>query len=36
VLGDGSVVLIMDAEMLLRKAVRYERTFGAGKGAYAV
>jgi two-component system chemotaxis sensor kinase CheA len=36
VLGDGNVVLIMDAEMLLRKAVRYERTLGAGKGAYAV
>jgi two-component system chemotaxis sensor kinase CheA len=36
VLGDGKVVLIMDAEMLLRKAVRYERGQGAGKGAYAV
>jgi two-component system chemotaxis sensor kinase CheA len=34
VLGDGRVVLIMDAEMLLRKAVRYERAQGAGKGNY--
>jgi two-component system chemotaxis sensor kinase CheA len=36
VLGDGRVVLIMDAEMLLRKAVKHERAQGTGKGAYAV
>jgi two-component system chemotaxis sensor kinase CheA len=36
VLGDGRVVLIMDAGMVFRKAVRYERSNGTGKGAYAV
>jgi two-component system, chemotaxis family, sensor kinase CheA len=35
VLGDGRVVLIMDAEMVFRKAVKYERSKGNGKGAYA-
>jgi two-component system chemotaxis sensor kinase CheA len=36
VLGDGRVVLIMDAGMIFRKAVRYERSKGNGKGVYAV
>lgn len=36
VLGDGSVVLIMDAEMVFRKAVKYERAKGDGREAYAV
>jgi two-component system chemotaxis sensor kinase CheA len=35
VLGDGRVVLIMDAEMVFRKAIKYERGKGNGKGAYA-
>jgi two-component system chemotaxis sensor kinase CheA len=34
VLGDGNVALILDAEMLLRKAVRYERAQGTWKGTY--
>jgi len=36
VLGDGRVVLIMDAEMVFRKAVRYERGKGNSREAYAV
>jgi two-component system, chemotaxis family, sensor kinase CheA len=36
VLGDGRVVLIMDAEMVFRKAVKFERSKGNGRGAYAV
>ncbi|MBI3651550.1 MAG: chemotaxis protein CheA [Acidobacteria bacterium] len=36
VLGDGRVVLIMDAEMMFRKAVRHERTRGIEKRQYAV
>jgi two-component system chemotaxis sensor kinase CheA len=36
VLGDGRVVLIMDAETVFRKAIKYERGKGSGKGAYAV
>ena len=36
VLGDGRVVLIMDAGMVFRKAIRYERSKGSTKGAYAV
>lgn len=36
VLGDGRVVLIMDAEMVFRKAVRYERGKGNNREAYAV
>lgn len=36
ILGDGRLVLILDAERLLRKAVRYERDKGEGKGAYAI
>jgi two-component system chemotaxis sensor kinase CheA len=36
VLGDGRVVLIMDAGMVFRKAIRYERSKGSMKGAYAV
>ncbi len=36
VLGDGRVVLIMDAEMVFRKAVKYERGKGSRKEAYAV
>jgi two-component system chemotaxis sensor kinase CheA len=35
-LGDGQVVLIMDAEMVFRKAVKFERTRGDYKEAYAV
>ena len=35
VLGDGRVVLIMDAEMIFRKAIKYERSRGNGRGAYA-
>jgi two-component system chemotaxis sensor kinase CheA len=35
VLGDGQVVLIMDAEMIFQKAIKYERNRGNGKGAYA-
>ncbi|HMG33873.1 MAG TPA: chemotaxis protein CheA [Blastocatellia bacterium] len=31
VLGDGQVVLIMDAETLLRRAIRYERAQGQGR-----
>lgn len=34
VLGDGRVVLILDAGSLMRKAVRYERGRGSGIGAY--
>jgi two-component system chemotaxis sensor kinase CheA len=34
VLGDGRVVLILDAEMVFRKAVKYERSRGRGKGVY--
>jgi two-component system chemotaxis sensor kinase CheA len=34
VLGDGRVVLILDAGSLMRKAVRYERSRGSGIGAY--
>jgi two-component system chemotaxis sensor kinase CheA len=34
VLGDGRVVLILDAGALMRKAVRYERIRGSGIGAY--
>jgi two-component system, chemotaxis family, sensor kinase CheA len=36
VLGDGRVVLIMDAEMVFRKAVKYERARGNPREAYAV
>jgi two-component system chemotaxis sensor kinase CheA len=36
VLGDGRVVLIMDAEMVFRKAIRYERGKGSNREAYAV
>ena len=36
VLGDGSVVLIMDAEMVFRKAIKYERGKGNHREAYAV
>lgn len=36
VLGDGRVVLIMDAEMVFRKAVRHERAKGNYREAYAV
>jgi two-component system chemotaxis sensor kinase CheA len=36
VLGDGRVVLIMDAEMVFRKAIKYERAKGIGREAYAV
>jgi len=36
VLGDGRVVLIMDAEMVFRKAIKFERSKGHGRGAYAV
>ena len=36
VLGDGRVVLIMDAGMVFRKAIKWERGRGAGKGVYAV
>jgi two-component system chemotaxis sensor kinase CheA len=36
VLGDGSVVLIMDAGMIFRKAIKFERGNGAGKEAYAI
>ena len=36
VLGDGRVVLIMDAEMVFRKAVKYERARGNYREAYAV
>ena len=36
VLGDGRVVLIMDAEMVFRKAIKYERTKGNYREAYAV
>lgn len=36
VLGDGRVVLIMDAEMIFRKAVKYERGKGNSREAYAV
>lgn len=35
VLGDGRVALIMDAEMLFRRAVRHERNKGAAREAYA-
>ena len=36
VLGDGRVALIMDAEMVFRRAVKYERNKGNGRQAYAV
>jgi len=36
VLGDGRVVLIMDAEMVFRKAVKYERGKESHREAYAV
>lgn len=36
VLGDGQVVLIMDAEMVFRKAIKYERGKGNHREAYAV
>jgi two-component system chemotaxis sensor kinase CheA len=36
VLGDGRVVLIMDAEMLFRRALKHERNKGAAREAYAV
>src|SRR5215510_71323 len=36
VLGDGRVVLIMDAEMVFRKAVKYERGKVVQREAYAV
>ena len=36
VLGDGRVVLIMDAEMVFRKAIKYERAKGNDRQAYAV
>jgi two-component system chemotaxis sensor kinase CheA len=36
VLGDGRVVLIMDAEMVFRKAIKYERGKGNNREAYAV
>jgi two-component system chemotaxis sensor kinase CheA len=35
VLGDGRVALIMDAEMLFRRAVRHERNRSASREAYA-
>jgi two-component system, chemotaxis family, sensor kinase CheA len=36
VLGDGRVVLIMDAEMVFRRAIKYERGKGNHREAYAV
>jgi two-component system chemotaxis sensor kinase CheA len=36
VLGDGRVVLILDAEMMFRKAIRHERIKGSEKRQYAV
>lgn len=36
VLGDGRVVLILDSEMIFRKAVKYERAKGNSLEAYAV
>jgi len=36
VLGDGRVVLIMDAEMVFRKAIKYERGKGNGRESYAI
>ena len=36
VLGDGRVVLIMDAEIVFRKAIKYERARGNYREAYAV
>ena len=35
VLGDGRVVLIMDAEMMFRKAIKHERSKGSEKRYYA-
>ena len=35
VLGDGGVVLILDAEMVLRKAVKFERSKGSGRVTHA-
>jgi two-component system, chemotaxis family, sensor kinase CheA len=35
VLGDGRVVLIMDAEMMFRKAIKHERSKGGEKRYYA-
>jgi len=36
VLGDGRVALIMDSEVILRKAVKHERGKGNGREVYAV
>ncbi len=36
ILGDGQLVLILDAEKLFRKAIKYERNKTEGKGAYAI
>jgi two-component system, chemotaxis family, sensor kinase CheA len=36
VLGDGRVVLILDAEMVFRRAVKHERNRGGAREAYAV
>jgi len=35
VLGDGRVVLIMDAEMVFRKAIKFERGRSSHREAYA-
>ena len=35
VLGDGRVILILDAEMVLRKAVKFERGKGSGRVTHA-
>ena len=35
VLGDGRVILILDAEMVLRKAIKFERSKGSGRVTYA-
>ena len=36
VLGDGRVALIMDSEVIFRKAVKHERGKGNGRQVYAV
>jgi two-component system chemotaxis sensor kinase CheA len=36
ILGDGQLVLILDAEKLFRKTIKYERLRGEGKGTYAI
>jgi two-component system chemotaxis sensor kinase CheA len=36
ILGDGQLVLILDAEKLFRKAIKYERFRGEEKGKYAI